>query len=342
MMESAPRDELSKKFCDILLRDYPHHEPGTRPVHAIGIGANGYFVPSDIAPNFCAAEHFRRTVDVTVRFSNGSGEPPERDREQDVRGMATQFHLSNGVETDLIMINLPVFFADTPEAFYQFAKAGIPRKVAPDSWWQNVLDRLQFRQPDPLIGNRRESGNLGILRYANRHLAARAGTIAAQMLITPTSYVRAMYHALHTFKLTNQAGKAHYGRFTWEPVAGVRPVATPEMNDDFLTTRLGSQLHPEQPARFVLRFALASQGDDLADPTKQWDTTRQRIVMGELFLTKLVRDQRSECEEMCFNPTRLVQGIECSDDPVLALRGDVYAYSCTQRKHIGCPVGIHP
>lgn len=30
-----------------------------RPVHTIGIGAKGYFVASDVARDYCIAEHFR-------------------------------------------------------------------------------------------------------------------------------------------------------------------------------------------------------------------------------------------------------------------------------------------
>lgn len=49
-------------------------------MHAVGIGATGYFVPSDVAADYTAAEHFSGgRVPVTVRFSNGSGSPTVRD-----------------------------------------------------------------------------------------------------------------------------------------------------------------------------------------------------------------------------------------------------------------------
>jgi len=189
--------------------------------------------------------------------------------------------------------------------------------------------------PDP---GTPKSGTEGVLEYANRHLAARPGTIAAMMLVTPTSYARAEYHALHTFKLVDSSGSTRYCRFTWEPVAGVRPIEATHLPDKFLQAELRERLR-RGPVRFVLRAVMAGQGDDLADPTKMWDTTRPRLVLGELFLTSMVADQERDCDRLSFNPTRLVPGVECSEDPILAARRDVYQYSCGLRGGHGCPVG---
>ena len=75
-------------------------------------------------------------------------------------------------------------------------------------------------------------------------------------------------------------------------------------------------------------MTVAGQGDDINDPTKVWDTTRLRVVLGELWITDIAADNGAACESLSFNPTRLAPGIECSDDPVLAARGDAYEYSC--------------
>ena len=84
--------------------------PNLRPVHAIGIGASGFFVASEVARDYCVAEHFQGArIPVTVRFSNGSGSAVQRDGWSDVRGMATRFHLSQDAATDLIAMTLPEF-----------------------------------------------------------------------------------------------------------------------------------------------------------------------------------------------------------------------------------------
>jgi catalase len=340
MTDSDHRD-LSKRLYEALLTDYPDHKGGTRPVHAIGIGATGYFVPTDGAKAYSCAEQFAGPrVAVTIRFSNGSGSPVEHDDALDVRGMATKFHLGEERVADLIMITLPVFFAQTPDEFLAFAHAGVPRFDPKPTLWQKVINTLMLRpiptRPDP---KNPFDGAAGVLRYANRHAAARAGTIAALMLVTPTSYARATYHALHSFKVKNAAGVERFVRLSWEPVAGVRPVDTnEEIPEDYLHLELAQRL-TKQPARFVLRMVVAGEDDDVNDPTKMWDTTRLRVVMGELFITELVKDQDGDCEKLSFNPTRVVAGLECSNDPVLAARGDAYAYSCSLRGGTGCPVG---
>jgi len=343
-----PGDEpsMSERLYAVLEADYPDHRTDMRPVHAVGIGATGYFVASKAAPSYTFAEQFQgEHIPVTLRYSNGSGSPVEHDSALDVRGMAVKFHLKDGGESDLIAITLPIFFAQTPEAFLQFAAAGVPVPDKPEGWFHRLLDRLQLRNParKPDLP---EDGTVGVLKYANTHMAARPGTVAATMLVTPVSYGRAAYHALHTFKLIAADGAVTYCRFHWDPVAGVQPIEEgvtdpyrPESGPNtFLHQELRNRIEAG-PVRFVLRMTVAGQGDDFNDPTKVWDTTRLRVVLGELWITDIAADEGAACESLSFNPTRLAPGIECSDDPVLAARRDAYQYSCRIRGGTGCPVG---
>jgi phospholipase C len=344
--------DMSKRLYDALLTDYPDHRAGMRPVHAVGIGATGYFVASDAAKRYTFAEQFQGAhIPVTLRYSNGSGSPVEHDSALDVRGMAVKFHLQDGSESDLIAITLPIFFARNPEAFLQFAAAGVPVPDKAESWFQRLLDILQLRNParPPDLP---EDGTVGVTQYANTHMAARPGTVAATMLVTPVSYGRAAYHALHTFKLIAADGAVTYCRFDWDPVVGVQPIekgvpdpyrpGEPRNRKDgdnqFLHQELRNRLKAG-PVRFVLRMNVAGQGDDINDPTKVWDTTRLRVVLGELWITEIAADNGTACEHLSFNPTRLAPGIECSDDPVLAARRGAYEYSCRTRGGSGCPVG---
>ncbi len=337
-MAVADTDEVSAEaLYNALLSDYPDNLPGTRPVHAIGIGAIGFFAPSTVAGAYSAAPHFAGgRVPVTVRYSNGSGSRVERDHDLDVRGMSVKFHFANDIDADLIMITLPVFFAKDPRDFLHFAQDGVPKRAHSPSWLAKLIAKLQLHQPDPdLDPGQTTSGEAGVVRYVDRVKSARPGFVAATMLPTPTSFARATYHALHTFKLTDSEGVVRYARFTWEPVAGGRPENNSELPDNYLRAELGRRI-ARTPTRFVLRMVLAQQGDDLDDPTVLWDTTRPRIVLGELTLTGLI--DSAETEKLSFNPTRVVPGFECSDDPILAARGWTYAFSCTKRGGHGCPV----
>ncbi len=86
-------------------------------------------------------------------------------------------------------------------------------------------------------------------------------------------------------------------------------------------------------------MVLAGQGDPVDDPTKWWDTTRVRVVMGELVITGLAEDQEAGCERLSFNPGRAAPGFEGNPhDPILAARAQAYEYSCGLRGGSGCPM----
>jgi len=332
-------DDLSRQLYDALIADFPSHAPGTRPVHAVGIGAVGYFVPSDVAHNFSCAEHFQGgRVDVTVRFSNSSGLPVEDDEAVDVRGMATKFHLKGGKAVDLIMNTLPVFFSRNAQDFLDIAVAGQPKPAKAETLWSQLMDKLQLREPRPAPNPLSPySGTAGVVSYVDVHRFARPGVIAALGQVAPASYARATYHAIHTFKLTNADDKVRYCRLAWEPVAGGRPEDLSDLPNDYLHVELRERLG-RAPARFVLRMVVGNQGDALDDPTKLWDTTRMRVVMGEIVLTGLAGHEGAGSERLSFNPTRVVQGFEGLDDRILAARAGAYEYSCMQRGGSGCPV----
>src|SRR5271166_412845 len=137
---SAP-DPSPRELVDAIIADFPDHEPGTRPIHTIGVGVEGYFEASDIARNYCRAEHFGgQRVPVSVRFSNGSGSPTKHDGWNDVRGMATRFHLKGNAATDLIAMTLNGFFVRTTKQFIKFTMAARQRPVRKESPWQKILD----------------------------------------------------------------------------------------------------------------------------------------------------------------------------------------------------------
>src|SRR5664279_2512660 len=120
---STDHSPLAKQLVDAVISDFPDHKLGTRPVHTIGVGVEGYFTASDVARTYCIAEHFQgQRVPVTVRFSNGSGSPVQHDGWSDVRGMATRFHLQGDAATDLIAMTLGEFFSRTVDDFLAFTK----------------------------------------------------------------------------------------------------------------------------------------------------------------------------------------------------------------------------
>ena len=314
-----------------------------RPVHTIGIGATGYFEPSPVAAKYCIAEHFDTDrTDVAVRFSNGSGSVDEHDGWNDVRGMAVRFYLQDSRPTDLVAMTLPEFFAPTPETFLKFALEARPAPCKRQSAWTKIREylKLQLPMPDP-YENQEERPDEGAIGFANDHLWAQPAVLNASAIGAPVSYVRAAYHAVHTFIVEGKDHIKRPVRFTWQPIEGVlNTVRTHSPDDDYLKGDLRRRVS-KGPQRFSLMMMLGEIGDKFDDPTQAWPPHRIRINMGTLRIDDVPEDQQKHCEKLSFNPWLMTRGIDPSGDPILRIRKDVYQYSSERRHAIPCPFAGH-
>lgn len=328
---------IAKQLVETLAR--PDGSSELRPVHAIGIGATGHFVASDVARDYCVAEHFQGgKIAASVRFSNGSGCATPHDGWSDVRGMATRFHLADGAATDLIAMTLAEFFAPTPKTFLDFAVASKPVPYLREPWWQKILDMLSLKLPlrNPYPGET-ISPDAGAIRFADQHKYAQLAVFEAASIGAPVSYARASYHAVHAFIVTAPDGTRRWVRFTWQPIAGVLntdPTATPV--DEYLQKELRDRVSTG-PARFSLMMSIGENGDDFNDSSRPWPPHRQQVMMGMLTLDAVPEDQQAQCERLSFNPWLLTKGIEPSDDLVLQVRKEAYEISSSNRHGMPCP-----
>lgn len=355
---APPYPSTPESIIDILRRRPDRLEKG-RPVHANGIAVTGTFHPSPVASNYCRAAHFQPNEDgypVTVRFSNGTGGKDLHDNWSDVRGMATRFTLptkgkdGSVLYTDLIAMTLSEFFSSTPDKFQDFAVASEPKPYVMERPWRKFLDMLQLMQPlrDPYPGET-ISPDVGAVAYADKNDEAKAAVFRAASIGAPVSYLRAAYHAVHTFIVTNADGVQRPVRFSWQPVLGVKNLQDGAvyntkdqldngdryLQDELRATLLASRGkdHP----RFTLMMMIGEAGDDLDDPTRAWPPHRTRIFMGTMDIEHIPHDQVLECERLSFNPGLLVDGIAMSNDPVLKFRVETYKESSKQRGATPCP-----
>jgi catalase len=343
-------DPVARRLVDSIIADFPDHQPLTRPIHTIGIGVKGWFEPSEVARDYCIAKHFQGPrIRATVRFSNVSGSPKQHDGWNDVRGMATRFHFDDrreGRATDLIAMTLGGFFVRSVDEFFDFTKSALQTPVKREAAWRKICDMLSLKPPlpNPYQGQT-QSGDAGTLGYADKHPFAQLAVFQAGMIGAPVSYVRAVYHAVHTFFVVGPDHVRRPVRFSWKPVAGVQttdPRKPPR--DNYLADELRKRLKkpandrfPVEPARMMLMMMIGEAGDVLEDPTVPWPARRQRVVMGTLSLNEVAEDQVLDCEKMSFNPWRLVPGIEPSADPLLKARRNAYEDSRKRRGVTQCP-----
>lgn len=308
-----------------ILRDFPRHQPGTRPVHAYGVLAEGWFRPTDVATRYTTAVALNepRGVKAIVRFSNGSGNCDASDARPDVRGMAVRLHGDTDDALDLVSMTVPTFFVRTVDGFQGFtAAAEPPNPPVSRPRWRDLLDALNLRTPGKDPG----PGDAGVVAFSAAHRESCPALVANFNAATPESFATLAYHAVHAFHLTNAAGVTHAVRFHWEPVAGVRSSRTTA--EHYLRGELAHRVLAA-PIRFVLRAQVADQGDDTSDPSRPWPTRRRRLVLGHLSLDRVDAEGGEDLE---FNPQRLPVGIIGDPtDEIFRARGEVYRQSACMR-----------
>jgi catalase len=272
--------------------------PGHRAAHAKGTLLAGTFTPSGCG--LTTATHMQETPSrVTVRFSNGGGDPNIPDYAHEGRGMATKFYAPDGEKTDIVALTLPSFFVRTPEDFLSFTHARMdPEKLMPD--W---------------IGAHPEA------------LPALQAFLASGL---PASYASCAYNSIHSFRWIDADGKARYVRYRWEPEAGE---ATLSAEDAKARGRdyLQEEILARGESAFRLLVVIADDSDPVDDPTVPWPEERERVEVGRLVLDGPETEREQRGDVLVFDPVRVIDGIELSDDPILRFRSDAYRESVGRR-----------
>jgi catalase len=272
--------------------------PGQRAAHAKGTLLAGTFTPS--GSGLTTAAHMQETPSrVTVRFSNGGGDPNIPDYAHEGRGMATKFYAPDGEKTDIVALTLPSFFVRTPEDFLSFTRARMdPEKLMPD--W---------------IGGHPEA------------LPALQAFLASGL---PASYASCAYNSIHSFRWIDADGKSRYVRYRWEPEAGEETLSAEDAK-----ARGRDYLQEEILARgesaFRLLVVIADDSDPVDDPTVPWPEERERVEVGRLVLDGPETEREQGGDVLVFDPVRVIDGIELSDDSILRFRSDAYRESVGRR-----------
>jgi catalase len=307
MVESG-RD-LYEQLVDAANALYGSH-PHRRALHAKGTWCEGSFSATPEARKLCRAVPLQGdAVAALIRFSNGSGNPESNDAGREPRGMAVKLRPENGDETDILATTNPAFPTRTPEEF---------------------LELLRLRRPDPETGQP-DMEKLGAFLAAHpESQPAIQATIASE---PPASFAQLTYRSPHTFKLVDAAGEGTWVRYRWRPEAGEAHLPDDEARElgrDYLRSELAERLRGG-PAGFELLLQIPAEDDPLDDPTAIWPDDRELVVAGRLEVTGIVDDPESEDRIDVFDPTRIVDGIELSDDPILHARPRAYSVSAYRR-----------
>jgi catalase len=294
-----------------------------RVVHARGTGAFGVFQPAagDISDLTKAVVFAPGTqTPVFVRFSTVMGYRGSPEQARDPRGFAVKFYTRQG-NWDMVGINWPIFFIRDAIKFPDFVHANKPSAVT------GVQDpNLAF----DFFAHVPESTNMLTHLYTDEGM--------------PDSYRHMDGYAVHAFKFVNSAGEVRYVKFHWKSLQGIHGLRPQEIagsigkdwnlntNDLYNAIKAGEYpkwdlyiqvLKPEELAKFDF---------DALDDTKVWTSVPERKI-GTMTLNRVPDNYFESTEESAFAPSRLVPGIEPSEDRML--QGRLFAYADTQMYRLG-------
>jgi catalase len=292
-------DSLAEQAVDAINAISGVH-PGHRAAHAKGTLLTGTFTPSTEASGLTRAAHMQGEPSrVTVRFSNGGGDPGIPDYAREGRGMAVKFYAPDGSKTDIVALSLPCFFVRTPEDFIAFTTARKePEKLMPD--------------------------------FLGAHPEALPAIQAALAADPPESYATCVYNSIHAFRWQDAEGGSRWVRYRFEPEAGARSLAGEEAKArgrDYLQ----EEILARDEAAFRLLAIVGEEGDAVDDPTVAWPEERRRVDVGRLVVTGPDTERERDGDILVFDPSRVIDGIELSDDPILHFRPRAYSASVERR-----------
>jgi catalase len=309
---AAPQEstDISQQIFDVMVQ-LPGNKPGNRLVHAKGIVCEGSFTASKDAATVSKAAHLSgKKVPVTVRFSDAAPNPSIADvsRDSAPRGMAIRFILPGGAQTDIVSFAHNGFVVATAEEFLALQKSVVATDPSKPHPWP-------------------------VEAFLGAHPAALKFVQEVGSHPAPTSFATEAFFGNNAFVFVNKTGAKQAGRYQILPVAGQHylsdtdtKAASADLLVDEIRKRLAAGL-----AKFRLVLQLPNAGDKTNDATAVWPDDRKTVELGIITLTGVVANSDQAQKDLAFDPVRLTDGIELSDDPLPMLRSKVYLLSNIHR-----------
>jgi catalase len=291
--------------------------PGFRRAHGRGVAFRGHFTASADVAALTTAEHMQGDrIPVTVRLSNGAGNPYAPDRSS-VLGLAVRFALPSGDTSEWAGLNIKDFPAREPDDFAGLAGAQKKNKKG---------------KPNPLR----------LVAFVAAHPQCLKGLLAILKAPTTKSFANTSFNGLHAYYLVDADGTRRAFRYRWIAIAapaGLAPDENRFLPPQYLVSEM-TQRVAREPVAWDLVLQMAEPGDPTDDMTKHWPQTRRQITAGRLVIDRVHEDQELVDRSM-FDPTKVPAGIELSNDPVLHFRSESYIES-QKRRHAETKPAITP
>ena len=310
---------------------FDHERIPERIVHARGFGAHGYFQVYEPMTKLTKASFLQdptKKTPVFVRFSTVAGSKGSADTVRDARGFATKFYTDEG-NFDLVGNNIPVFFIQDAIKFPDLVHSFKPEPhnempqaaTAHDTFYDFVV-------------NNTETAHMVMWTNSDRGI--------------PRSYRTMEGFGVHTFRLVNEQGEAHFVKFHWKPVLGVHSLVWDEAqkiagkDPDFHRRDIYEAIEMGNYPEYEFGIQVIKEEDefnfdfDILDPTKIWPEELIPVQkIGKMTLNKNVDNVFAETEQAAFHIGHVVPGIDFTNDPLL--QGRLFSYTDTQLLRLGGP-----
>lgn len=320
---------------DFILREkitnFDHERIPERIVHARGSGAHGFFELYESVEEYSKAGIFTDTARKTplfVRFSTVAGSKGSTDLARDVRGFAVKFYTSEGT-WDLVGNNMPIFFIQDAMKFPDLVHSVKPephREIPQAASAHDTFYDFVSLTPETLHNQ--------IWAMSDRAI--------------PRSFRMMEGFGIHSYRLINDRGEAHFVKFHWKPILGVHSVTWDEAvkisgaDSDFHRRDLWEAIDSGQFPEWELGLQIIPEADehkfdfDLLDPTKLVPEEMVPVkIVGKMTLNRNPDNFFAETEQVAFLPGNIVPGIDFSNDPLL--QGRLFSYRDTQLSRLGTP-----
>lgn len=310
-LQAAPQEpkDLDQQIFDVMVQ-LPGSNPAYRAAHAKGLVCQGTFAASPEAAKLSRAAHFQAaSVPVTIRFSDGAADPaiPDPSPNAYPRGIAIRFTLPDGSHTDIVSISHNGFIVGTGEDFLALQKSVIATDPTKPHPWP----------VEAFIGSHPRA--LKFVQDANP---------------LPASFANLAFYSNNAFIFINKAGAKQAIRYQVLPVAGPQPLSDAEAKSkgpNYLFDELKSRL-AKAPVKYRLVAQLPQPGDPTNDGSIVWPADRKTVELGVITITSVDPDSAASEKALAFDPIRLTDGIDLSDDPLPTLRSNVYTLSVARRR----------
>jgi len=278
--------------------------PGYRSLHSKGRFYKGTFTATPEASALGSAGHLDGAPhEVLVRWSNAAG-TPRADAKPDIRGMAVKFRLPDGSATDLLGQTSPRFPTDSPEEFVALTEAS-----------ERPITLPLFLAMHP------------------RMVGSLVASTKAKAVGSPVSFAEVTFYPIHAYGWLTEDGTRTWVRYILR--------ATATKSDRLDSTfdgrdRLGEEMAARLdrgPVTHEVWIQVAGAGHDPHSATSVWKGCRE-LLAGRIVVTAEVPDPEGgpgSATPTVFDPTRVVDGIELSDDPILQYRRGAYSESVARR-----------